>query len=750
MRYTFLPVVLFLGLGLCQAASVQDSTQYIDPRIGNVSMLLVPTYPTFSRPHQMLRMVPAKTDYIDDQVAGFPLQVGGHRMGGVFPIKVVTGPLTAASWNRKMPIDHDLEIVRPWHYSTTLIEDNVRVSFTPASKAAIYQWDFSPNSSRHLLITGGAHLKAQAVGTAGLSLEDQFEFTNRGLTPTVLSQKTYAYGEFTDADGRPVEGLAFDISSRGVAVCLPGEGEASVLFRYGISYISAEQAKVNFEAEVAKPSFAAVMEAGQAAWAQVTGRIQVVGGTEAQRRSFYTALYRTSERMVDINEHGRYYSGYDHKVHASSRPFYVDDWVWDTYLATHPLRTLLDPAMQSDVLHSYTLMYEQSGWLPTFPQVFGNRMCMNAYHSASLFLDAQRKGIKGFDLASAYAGIKKNLTEGTLLPWRQGHRKVALDDFFYAKGYYPALPPGTKETEPLVDAFEKRQSVAVTLGVAFDAWTLAQLAAELGQANDQREFSRVAGFYRNLWHPKERLFMPKDDKGEWIQIDPKTAGGPGYREFYDENNGWTYAWQVQHDIAGLVGLLGGAKATEARLDQLFREPLGLRRNLFYVDGANATGLVGQFAMGNEPSFHIPYLYNYVGAPWKTQKRTRFLLDVWFKDNIFGIPGDEDGGGMSAFVVFSSMGFYPVTPGLPYYTITSPVFTKTTLQLQNGKTFSVVAPGASRERKYIQRARLNGQPLETPFLSHEAIMQGGTLELELSELPSKTWGLGPLPSAVTGQ
>jgi predicted alpha-1,2-mannosidase len=471
--------------------------------------------------------------------------------------------------------------------------------------------------------------------------------------------------------------------------------------------------------------------------------LAVEGGTEAQRRSFYTALYRTHERMVDINEHGRYYSGYDQQVHATDRPFYVDDWVWDTYLATHPLRTILDPTMQSDVLNSYTLMYQQSGWLPTFPQVFGNRMCMNAYHSASLFLDAHRKGITGYDLPSAYAGIKKNLTEGTLIPWRQGHTKVGLDDFFYAHGYFPALHPGEKETEPLVDGFEKRQSVAVTLGVAYDAWTLAQLAKDLGKTNDFETFSRVAGFYRNLWHPEERLFMPKDDKGAWIMIDPKTAGGRGYREFYDENNGWTYAWQVQHDIPGLIDLLGGAKATEARLDQLFREPLGMSRNLFYVDGANATGLVGQFAMGNEPSFHIPFLYNYVGAPWKTQKRTRFLLDVWFKDNIFGIPGDEDGGGMSAFVVFTSMGLYPVTPGLPYYTITSPVFAKTTIRLPSGGAFQILAPGASKERKYIHSAKLNGRPLDTPFISHEAIIQGGTLELELGELPDKTWGLAAL-------
>lgn len=291
----------------------------------------------------------------------------------------------------------------------------------------------------------------------------------------------------------------------------------------------------------------------------------------------------------------------------------------------------------------------------------------------------------------------------------------------------------------MVDTFEKRQAVAVSLGASYDAWTLSEFANELGKLEDYTKFSKVAKNYENLWHSENRLFMPKDDQGNWIIINPKADGGPGYREFYDENNGWTYAWDVQHDIDGLKTLLGGNKAAEERLDQLFREPLGMKKKYFYVDGSNSTGMVGQFSMGNEPSFHIPYLYNYFGAPWKTQKRTRFLLDVWFKDNIFGIPGDEDGGGMSAFVVFSSMGLYPVTPGLPYYNITSPVFEKSTINLTNGNKFTVIAKGASKTKKYIQKAFVNGREIDSPFLTHDEIMAGATLELILSDKPNKDWG-----------
>jgi predicted alpha-1,2-mannosidase len=364
---------------------------------------------------------------------------------------------------------------------------------------------------------------------------------------------------------------------------------------------------------------------------------------------------------------------------------------------------------------------------------------MNSYHSSAIFIDGYRKGLKDYNVEKAYEGIRKNLMEGTFIPWRQGTPRRPIDDFYHEKGYFPALHPGEKESEPQMDGFEKRQPVAVTLGISYDFWTLAELAKDLGKSEDYKQFSKISLGYKNLWDLKHRLFMPKDEKGNWINIDPKADGGRGYREYYDENNGWTYAWDIQHDIAGLTDLLGGKKAAEERLDELFREPLGMKKNDFYVNGSNSTGMVGQFSMGNEPSLHIPYLYNYFGAPWKTQKYTRFLLDVWFKDNIFGMPGDEDGGGMTAFVVFTSMGIYPVTPGLPFYDITSPVFEKTTISLTNGNTFTVLAKGASRTKKYIQKAFINGLEISSPFITHRQIMDGGTLELILDELPNKAWG-----------
>ena len=717
----------------------EDFTKYIDPTIGNVARFLVPTYPTIHLPNQMIRMFPIKKDYISDQLEAFPLQVVTHRSSGIMQMKVGLGEISAQSWRQKMNIDHDLEVVHPWFYSTYLIDEDIRVSFVPGVKSAVYKINFPEGKKKNILIKGKGEMTGASIAGESFTLKEKIVYKTRGIFSETRIMYAYVYGELCDANNQSISDAELSFEESKFSILLPERSASNVFLKYAISYISFEQAKINFEKELENTSFEELATSGKKAWEKVINQIEVKGGTKAQKRTFYTSLYRTYERMIDVNEGGKYFSGYDGMVHESTRPFYVDDWLWDTYRATHPLRTILNPELQNDMLNSYTLMYEQSGWMPTFPQVHGNHMCMNSYHSASIFIDGYRKGLDNYDIEKAYEGIEKNLMEGTFIPWRQGTPRRPIDDFYHENGYFPSLKIGEKETEPQMDGFEKRQPVPVTQGISYDFWALAELSKELGKTEDYKKYAPKGNDYQNLWHPEHRLFMPKDEDGEWVDIDPKKDGGKGYREYYDENNGWTYAWDVPHDITGLTDLLGGKEAAEARLDQLFREPLGMKKNLFYVNGSNSTGLVGQFSMGNEPSFHIPYLYNHFGAPWKTQKRTRFLLDVWFKDNIFGIPGDEDGGGMTAFVVFTSIGLYPVTPGLPFYDITSPVFEETTINLTNGKKFTILAKGASRTNKYIQKAFINGEEITSPFITHKQIMAGGTLELILDELPNKEWG-----------
>jgi predicted alpha-1,2-mannosidase len=711
--------------------------EYVDPTIGNVAQLLEPTRPTAYLPNQIIRVHPIRKDYLDDQIAGFPLTVVSHRLGTAFCIKPAIGPVSSESWEEKMPYDQDLEINRPWYYSTYLLNDGITVEFSPSKKTGIYRFSFPPGKRKSILIN------TCNEGDASLQMISGNEIS--GMETWHGDVRIFMYGVF-NAFGRagravnnPVE-TGKHMTGKSVKINIDFSPESdTVEFRYAISFISGKQAEINYKKEISLESFSAVENHAENIWSDLLSQIQVEGGTQAQRRSFYTALYRCHERMVDISEDSFYYSGYNNKINPDARDFYVDDWSWDTYLALHPLRMILHPAQEEDMLQSYVRMYEQSKWMPSFPVLFGDYACMNGFHSSIVFLDAYRKGLRKFDFGTAYAGMRKNAVSATLLPWRNGEKTI-LDDFYQAHGYFPALPPGTKENVAGVHPFEKRQAVAVTLGASYDDWATAQMALELGKTDDYKLFEARSRNYMNLWNKDQLFFMPKDENGNWINIDPSFDGGPGGRDYFDENNGWTYLWQVQEDIPNLVSMMNGKKAFEERLDKLFREDLGRSKYVFWNKFPDATALVGQYSMGNEPSFHIPYLYNYTNAPWKTQQKIRMLLSAWFKDNIFGIPGDEDGGGMSAFVVFSSMGFYPVTPGLPVYTIGSPVFSKITISLENGKRFTIIAPHCSETNKYIQSAKMNGQELLTPWFTHEQLVNGGTLELEMGPKPNKSWGI----------
>lgn len=717
--------ILLLALIIQACSSNQRNTgnlAYVDTDIGGVGLLLQPTRPTVQLPNHMIRVYPVRRDYLDDQIRYFPLTLISHRNGELFGIMPFTGALPpdqpVSAW------DNQLETATPYYLSTLLETYGITVEFTPGRNAGYFRFTFPANNARNLLITNLRNGKWQMIDPTTLTGEDSFS-----------GMKAYFYGKLS-RNGIPTY-AAFSGWKRQY-VSFDEEAGDVIDFKYAISFISTEQAKKNLDDEIPQWSFGDVKENAKEAWTEALDRIKVVGGTEAQRRTFYTAFYRCYERMVNVTEGDRYYSNYDGKIHDADRDFYVDDWIWDTYLAHHPLRAILEPEKEADMIQSYVRMYEQSGWIPTFPILWGDNPCMNGFHSTVMILDAYRKGIRNFDIEKAYEGMKKNAIEATMLPWRNGPA-CSLDTFYHENGWYPALQPGEKETVQMVHPFEKRQSVAVTLGHSYDDWALAQMARDLGKMADYEVFMKRSGNYRNLWWPEKGFFMPKDDKGNWIDIDPVFDGGMGGRDYYDENNGWTYLWQVQHDLPGLISLMGGKEDFEKRLDRLFREPLGRSKYETWAKFPDFSGIVGQFSMGNEPSFHIPYLYNLTDSPWKAQKKIRMLLDAWYPDNIFGIPGDEDGGGMSAFVVFSAMGFYPLVPGLPVYTIGSPLFEKVTISLPDGKIFTVEAPGGTAVNKYIQKAWLNGKPLDTPWFSHEDLVKGGKLRLEMGPYPNKDWG-----------
>jgi predicted alpha-1,2-mannosidase len=397
--------------------------------------------------------------------------------------------------------------------------------------------------------------------------------------------------------------------------------------------------------------------------------------------------------------------------------------------------------MESDMIRSYIRMARQTpeNWMPTFPGIAGDSHGMNGNHAVATIWDAYCKGLRGFDLEMAYESCRKTLTEKSILPWVR-IPKTELDVFYREKGYFPALQPGEKEYVDGVHSWEKRQPVAVTLAACYDDWCLAQIARELGKNEDYNYFLQQSYNYRNLYNPETGFFHPKDKDGSFITpFDYTFSGGLGAREYYDENNGWIYRWDVPHNPEDLIEIMGSPQQFVENLDQTFRQPLGKSKYEFYAQLPDQTGNVGQFSMGNEPSLHIPYLYNYAGQPWKTQKRVRDLLRQWFRSDLMGIPGDEDGGGLSAFVVFSAMGFYPVTPGLPRYSIGSPLFENIKIDLGNGKTFEIEARNCSSENKYIQSAALNGVTLNKPRFDHQDIANGGKLLLIMGDKANESWG-----------
>lgn len=717
----------FIFIALLRAGIAQGQVEFVDPTMGGQGFMLEPTRPTVSLPNSMVRVYPVRKDQLDDQIHSFPLTIISHRLGELFWLMPGTRP--SGEWDQ--PQAYDQEVETPYYYSARFDNSLVQTEFTPTERCGYFRFTF-PDGRAVVTLANRRGGELSACGSNCISGEERI--TGEGeMSPGVMH--AYVFGEFsapvTIQESAIPDGKRLEVSA--------GTGQKNLEFRYGISFISVEQAKKNLQAEIPSWNFDGIKRAARDRWNEALGKIKVEGGTPDQKRVFYTSLYRCYERMVNITEDGQYYSAFDHQVHRDARPFYVDNWLWDTYRALEPLQTLLNPAMEADKIQSYVRMYEQSGWMPEFAVLWGNHECMTGNPAAPWMADAWFKGVTNFDLPTAYAGLRKNSVEGTWLPWRRGP-KCSLDDFFAEHGYMPALHPGETETVERVNPRERRQSVSVTLAQSYDDWCTAQLARSLGKEADYKFFLKRAADYKNVFREDKGHVWPKDSDGKWIEpFDPGWSGGQGGRDYTTENNGYTYDWDVQHDLRGLFELMGGSAKAEANLDQLFRESLGRSKYEFWAKFPDASGLVGQFSMGNEPSLHIPYIYNYLGAPWKTQRRVRMLLDTWFTDTTLGMPGDEDGGGMSSFVVFSMIGFYPVTPGVPIYDLASPVFDRIDVRLPGGKTLRIICRNNSNNNKYIQSVRFNGRPLQQVWFRHADIVNGGTIELQMGNVPNTELG-----------
>ena len=710
-----------------KTGKTKQPVDYVNPYMGNISHLLVPTFPTIHMPHSMLRVYPEREDFTGDVIKGLPIVVTSHRGSSAFNMSPFYGDRDEIS--PVIDYSYDNEKITPYSYYVYLDEEDISADYTLSHQSAIYELNFGRNEDIRIAMNSrNGHLKWDGKALSG--------YQN-------LANNTKVY-LYMIPEQAPLSVSDTSVSGRNAYLVLSWPKENNKLtLRYGISFIDEQQARKNLKREVEGKSFTDIADTGRDLWNKELRKIEVSGGREDEKVIFYTSLYRSYERPVSISEDGRYFSAFDGKVHEDyGRPFYTDDWIWDSYRAHHPLRILIDSEREEDILHSFLLMSEQMDefWLPTFPEITGDSRRMNSNHGVITMLDAHVKGLQNFDLEKAYRASKGAIMEKTLAPW-SGDPSGELDKFYHEKGYIPALHEGEEETIPEVHSFERRQPVAVTLGTSYDQWSLAQLAKSLGLNDDYEYFMQTSLNYRNLYNKETGFFHPKDKNGNFIQpFDYRYDGGMGARGFYGENNGWVYRWDVPHNIPDLISLMGGKKDFVSNLEAMFVEPLGKSKYSFYSELPDHTGNVGQFSMANEPSLHIPYLYNYASEPWKTQKRIRTLINQWFRNDLMGVPGDEDGGGLSSFIVFSQMGFYPVTPGTTEYTIGSPYFDKVKIDLGNGKFLEIEAKNSSFENKYIQSASFNGKSFNSVFIDHFDIMEGGKLVFEMGNKANRSWGI----------
>lgn len=679
----------------------------VNPYIGTVGHLLTATRPVTALPHSFARVFPTVTPnmtdyYFAEKIASFPagsLEVSFAPVGCEDPKGAVSR--------------FDMSEVRSHPYSfEAYLEDT---DITVKASSAMHSYLYRAEGARVIFVTGKA---ASFTVCDGFVLAERDEGRGR---------RSYTYITLSVS-------AEFEVRGEILVIRVP-DGPCEI--GASVSYISADKAHEIWLRELEGKNFEALAAESKAAWEDLLGRVKIRGGSEEMRTVYYTALYRSFGKMFDYGEYGQYYSGYDRRVHEGD--FYTVDQLWDSFRCMHPLQLLLEPERHREMLASYVKMYEQSGAMPSFPSADGDSPVMFGFHASSLFADALAKGIEA-DYRTAYEGMRRNATEITMLPWVGDRPANELDRCYYEKGFFPALDNG--QTEWIADAhdFERRQACAVTLEHAYDDWCVAQVAKALGREDDYALFMRRSKNYRNVYNRETGFMSPRNASGEWIRdFDPMRGGGQGGRAYFAECNAYTFNFSVWHDIEGLAELMGGPDALAGRLDELFTTPAPGKYG-FLDQFPDSTGLMGMFCMGNEPSFHIPYFYNYCGKPWMTQRRLRTIIELWFTNSPLGICGDEDSGAMSSWLAFSALGLYPVCPGKPEYALAAPMFDEVTLTVPGGE-FTIRAQGAGSGLRYIQSAKLNGRPHGRAFLDHRDLAAGGELVLEMGSRPNKAWGLG---------
>lgn len=714
--------------------SAQNLTRWVNPFIGTgavQSSLSGNNYPGATVPFGMVQLSPdtreapdwaqaSGYDYNDSIIYGF----SHTRLSGTGAsdfIDILLFP--TISDKRKSTFTHQHEQARPGYYQVLLKDEKIQAELTASVHVGVHRYTCSDGDQLKLW------LDLDHSANKGSWNRRIIQSQLRMVSPTVVEgyriitgwaklRKIYFHLEFSQPilsnqlyDGNRMYENTPVINGtelRGL-FCFDKKWNKELICKVALSPVSIENARLNMATEVPGWDFEYIARAAETSWEKELRKI-IIQGTDLQKKIFYTALYHTMVQpntMSDVN--GEYMaSDYVTRSVAKGEVHYSTFSLWDTFRAAHPLYTLMHTHRIPDFVKSMMRQYDYYGYLPVW-QLWGqDNYCMIGNHSIPVIVDAVLKGVAGVDEEKAY--------------------EVVFNSSIVS---HPNSPFEVWEKYGYMPENIQTQSVSITLEQAFDDWCVAQLAKRLGKEKDYNHFMKRSAFYRNLFNSKTGFFQPKNDKGEWIEpFDPYKYGANGGYPF-TEGNAWQYFWYVPQNIPDLISLTGGNKAFVAKLDTFF--------TVSYQSGAlndNASGFVGQYAHGNEPSHHVAYLYACAGEPWKTQKYVAYIMNELYNDSSSGYAGNDDCGEMSAWYVFGALGFYPVNPVSGEYVIGTPMLEEAVIQLPGRKTFTVKAPRKEDNEVYICSMKLNGEKYTKNYITHQDIMKGGILEFVMTASPGK--------------
>ncbi len=731
-------ILFLLGLTLSCAikkpaaepsANSTDFTRFVDPYIGSDYHGHV--FVGASVPFGMMQLGPNNETqgwdwcsgyhYSDSVLIGFAhTHLSGTGIGDLGDIVFmpasdafipVKNDTTAYPW--KSAYSHDKETVQPGYYSLHINRYNIDAELTATERTGFHKYEFNNDGNSQLIVdlkygTGWDKITKGSVEQVDKNSIQGFRFS----AGWAKDERVFFYTQFSK-DIKNFEIINADPKTGNITALIQFDGNGELLAKTAISPVSTEGAKNNLQTENSGWDFNTVKNAAKESWNNELKKIKVVTNNLAGKKAFYTAFYHTMIAPSLFNDNNGNYRGTDKEVHTNpGYNTYTIFSLWDTYRAAHPLFTLVQPNRVNDFVNTMLDIFDQQGKLPVW-HLYGNETnTMVGYHAVPVIVDAYLKGFRGFDVERAYNAIRTSAM-----------RDEKGLDYVKSQGYIPAD--------------SQVESVARGLEYAIDDWCIAAMAKDLGKTEDAELFSKRANYYKNYFDKDDHFMRGKMSDGSWRSpFDPISS--QHRNDDYCEGNAWQYTWLVPQDVEGLIGMFGSEKAFVTKLDSLFTIPS------VKVEGASAdiSGLIGQYAHGNEPSHHTTYLYAYAGQQWKTAKLVREICNTMYTDQPDGLCGNEDCGQMSAWYVLSAMGFYPVNPAAGAYVFGSPLFDEAEIELPGGKTFKIVAKKNSPENIYIQSAELDGKPYEKSFITHKDIMKGGVLTLTMGSTPNSDFGAKP--------